>query len=146
MYVFVAVLLILVLVFGFASMSQSYATAQQAQAQIETARVAQVSAWGNLVTILTLALVIVVAMALISAVFWVMLKRAHQKAPNNTLRSALASPVTHTEGPMSIREMLELEMLRRMLSTPASPSVPMLVDPEQTSVSTETNEPFHWLR
>ena len=59
-------LVIVVILFGFSSMSQSYATAQQAQAAIEASRTAQIASAGNLIVIVTLAIVLLVALAVIA--------------------------------------------------------------------------------
>jgi heme/copper-type cytochrome/quinol oxidase subunit 2 len=65
-YVFALLLFIAVLFFGLSSMSQSYASAQQAQAAIEASRTAQIASAGNLVVIVTLAIVLLVAIAVIA--------------------------------------------------------------------------------
>jgi ABC-type Fe3+ transport system permease subunit len=63
---FVFALLILALLFGFSSMSQSYASSQQAQAAIEASRTAQIASTGNLIVIVTLAVFLLVAIAVIA--------------------------------------------------------------------------------
>ncbi len=65
MQILFILLLILALLFGLSSISQSYAAAQQAQAVIETARAAQIASAGNLVIIVTLALLLVAAIGVI---------------------------------------------------------------------------------
>lgn len=59
-------LVITVILFDFSSISQSYATAQQAQAAIEASRTAQIASTGNLIVIVTLAIVLLVALAVIA--------------------------------------------------------------------------------
>jgi ABC-type Fe3+ transport system permease subunit len=63
---FAIALVIVVILFGFSSISQSYASAQQAQAAIEASRTAQIASTGNLVVIATLAIVLLVAIAVIA--------------------------------------------------------------------------------
>jgi uncharacterized protein HemY len=60
---FGVVVLILVVVFGVASVMQSYASAQQAQAVVETAQVAQMATFANVVVIVVMALVLVLILA-----------------------------------------------------------------------------------
>jgi len=59
-------LVITLILFGFSSISQSYATAQQAQAAIEASRAAQIASTGNLIVIVTLAILLLVAIAVIA--------------------------------------------------------------------------------
>jgi Na+/H+ antiporter NhaC len=59
-------LVIVIILFGFSSMSQSYASAKQAQAAIEASRTAQIASAGNLVVIVTLAILLLVAIAVIA--------------------------------------------------------------------------------
>ena len=124
MYILIAILLIIVVIFGVSSGMQSYATAQQAQAQIETAKVAQVSAWGNLITILMMALLIVLTLAVIALVLWVMWKRSaisHQHSASGP--RSMAAP---REGPpLTINDLMQLEMLKylRALNPPAAPAL-----------------------
>lgn len=56
---FGVVVLIIALVFGVSSVMQSYASAQQAQAVVETAQVAQMATFANVVVIVVMALVLV---------------------------------------------------------------------------------------
>src|SRR5687768_6774989 len=76
LYVVIAVLMLVVIVFGLSSTSQSYAAAQQAKAQIETAQLGQINAWGNLVTILTIALFVVIFVAMVAVLVWALYKRS----------------------------------------------------------------------
>jgi NADH:ubiquinone oxidoreductase subunit 3 (subunit A) len=65
-YVFALLLFIVVLLFGLSSVSHSYSTAKQAQAAIEASRTAQIASTGNLVVIVTLAILFLVAIAVIA--------------------------------------------------------------------------------
>lgn len=138
MYFLIGVLLLIVIVFGVSSGMQSYATAQQARAQIEVAQVAQVSAWGNLVTILTLALLVVVAVAVIAVVVWLMIKRSNQRAGvSATVRSA----PREIEPGMSQQKMLEQMIQLKMLEVLTSSS-PRANDARQTmSLPAPQDEP-----
>ena len=62
----IIIVLIVILLFGLSSMSQSYAAAKQAQAVIETARAAQIASAGNLVIIVTLAVLLLAAAGVIA--------------------------------------------------------------------------------
>ena len=71
-------LVIVVLFFGLSSVSQSYATAQQAQAAIEASRAAQIASTGNLVSLVTVALVIVAGLAAVIVIAWLVLRAKTQ--------------------------------------------------------------------
>jgi uncharacterized membrane protein YhaH (DUF805 family) len=136
----VIALLIIVIIFGISSGMQSYATAQQAQAQIELAQVAQVNAWGNLVTILTLALVIV---AILAVVMLVVLRRldASKKSRQPSAR------IPGRDAPqleLSTNELIQLLILEKLagLDRPAK-DVPVLDVPREEQ---PVDEPLHWLR
>jgi len=145
MYILFAVLLLIVVIFGVSSGMQSYATAQQAQATIEVAQVAQVNAWGNLVTILTVVLLIVVVIALVAAALWMMYSR--QRAAISGQRPtpydrALARPVPPAP-PMNLDTLIQLEMVRMLRSlNPPAPSAGSTSLP----VPHEEDEELHWLR
>ena len=139
----VAILLVIVIIFGVSSSMQSYATAQQAQAQIEVARVAQVNAWGNLVTILILALVIVFVLAVIAiALLYVSRARQPKRSgafPVRAQSKSIGEPSTMDPSQalglmlqMRLFEMVDSMKLSRQLPTPTE---------EQPD-----EEPFHWLR
>jgi len=70
--------LILALIFGFASISQSYATARQAQATIEASRVAQIASVGNLVALITVALIVAIVLAVSLFFGWLFLRGKSQ--------------------------------------------------------------------
>jgi hypothetical protein len=70
--------LILALIFGFASISQSYATARQAQAAIEASRVAQIASVGNLVALITVALIVTIVLAVALFFGWLFLRGKSQ--------------------------------------------------------------------
>ena len=140
MQIFIILAIIGLIVFGVTGSMDSYATAQQAQATIEVAQVAQVNAWGNLVVILLLALVIVCVLAL---VVWMVVRRSvlsHQPSAGSRPRSAISPREDTAMLPTASVEMLMqlkvLEMLERM-----SP-------PAQRPQIEEQNEPItmEWLR
>jgi heme/copper-type cytochrome/quinol oxidase subunit 2 len=139
MYIFAVILLLVVVIFGVASTMQSYASAQQAQATIEVAQAAQVNAWGNLLVILALVVVLVSALALIG---WVMYRRSAVSAQRKYQR-ALTEPVP-TALPVSIETLIQLETLRLIQSMRVPPAL-MTPDPTATS-DAQTNEDFTWLR
>ena len=139
MSILIAVLLLIVIIFGISSGMDSYATAQQARATIEVAQVAQVNAWGNLVTILTIALALVIFVALVAAVLWILYRRSavSSQRPRNALPPSDIPPMAP---PPSLETLIQLEILRmlRDLHAPASLPAPR----EQELV----DEPFHWLK
>jgi uncharacterized membrane protein YjgN (DUF898 family) len=69
---------IVAILFSLSSVSQSYATAQQAQAAIEASRAAQIASTGNLVSLVTVALVIVVGLAAVIVITWLVLRAKSQ--------------------------------------------------------------------
>ena len=69
---------IVAILFGISSVSQSYATAQQAQAAIEASRATQIASTGNLVTIITVALVIIATLAAVIVIAWLVLRAKSQ--------------------------------------------------------------------
>jgi len=141
LYIVIIVLLIIVVISGVSSSAQSYATAQQAQAQIETAKVAQVSAWGNLITILTLTLVIIFVLMLIAGVLWIIYKRRSQPAAAHSQRSMTAP----RDGPqLTINDLVQLELLRSLRAlNPPSPALPAQTQDVEDS---PVEELFPWLR
>lgn len=74
----VVILLLVVVIFGAASIMQSHAAAKQAEAVIETAKVAQMATFANVMVIV---LVVVVVLALLAAAVFVFTKR---QAPRPT--------------------------------------------------------------
>ena len=141
MIIFVVCLLLVVIVFGVASGMQSYASAQQAQAVIETAQVAQVSAWGNLISILALVGGIVIVLALVVAVLWWMSQR------NKTRHTSVSGPrvASQPQAPaIDVNALIQLEMIRalRGLNAPAR-EAPLLTD-ESEEVGFASEQPV-WL-
>lgn len=126
MYILIAVLLLVIAIFGVASITDSYATAKQAQATIEVAQVAQVNAWGNLIVIMLLALVI---LCVVGVIVWMSVSRGQRE--NNDQRTAatrqqmiqraLQSPPPPAPPPTleTLVQLKTLELLDRM-SRPAS--------------------------
>ena len=115
----------------------------------ELIRVAQVSAWGNLITILTLTLVIVAVLAIIAAVLWMMLKRSnptrgfYQRAYPQQ-RASLQSTEREGQPQISINDLMQLKMLE-MLTAMSKPTTPTVSLP--ASKEAEPSEsPFDWLR
>lgn len=137
----VVVLLLIVIIFGVSSGMQSYATAQQARAQIEVAQVAQVSAWGNLVTIGILALVIGVTLALIAGWLFLVYRRGLRPAQRAGERS-LADPRPAPQ--VSVGDLIQLELLRtlrEMRGRPESPAPPAAPREEE-----QEDDILAWLR
>jgi len=143
MYILIAVLLLILAIFGIAGMMDSYATAKQAQATIEVAQVAQVNAWGNLIVILLLALVI---LCVAGAIVWIVMRNQssnRQRSVNGQRQQAL-----HKAQPsVSIETMIQLktlELLDRM-SRPANETSSSNIVQDDVGASVEQDE-FHWLR
>ena len=81
--IFVILLFVtLVALFGLASISQSYATAKQAQAAIEASRAAQIASTGNLVAIVTFAMLAVAFLAAVVVIAWLVLRAKSQPKRN----------------------------------------------------------------
>ena len=74
----VLTLFVIVFLFSLSSVSQSYATAQQAQAAIEASRTAQIASTGNLVSLVTMALVIIAGLAAVVVIAWLVLRAKSQ--------------------------------------------------------------------
>lgn len=140
--VLIIVLLIVVLIFGVSSGADSYATAQMAQAQIETAKVAQVSAWGNLVTILVMALIIITVLALIvGVVAWILWRRSTAaQAPARVSAATLPGPAEIR--PLPMNELIQLEMLRTLQGMRGNNAPALPVPHEEEPV----DDPLSWLR
>lgn len=124
LYVVIAVLLVVVIIFGVSSTSQSYATAQQAKAQIETAQLGQINAWGNLVTILTIALFVIIFVALASLLVWALYRRS---TVNRSRAARVDRPVVEArpERQVTVSDLIQLEALR-MLKEMRGSSAPAL--------------------
>lgn len=147
MYVFIVVILLLVvLVFGVVSGMQSYASAQQARAQIETAQVAQVNAWGNLIVSLVLTLIILVVVAVILWIFYRFTMTRHQQyrarlRPANPSRPMIGGPELSP-----LDQLVELEKLR-LLRDLRGEVTPMLPAPaEKDEQPLVVNDPLYWLK
>jgi hypothetical protein len=74
----VLTLFVIVFIFSLSSVSQSYATAQQAQAAIEASRAAQIASTGNLVSLVTMALVIIASLVAVIVIAWLVLRAKSQ--------------------------------------------------------------------
>ena len=119
------IVIVLVIVFGIfaaASMMQSYASARQAEAQIATAHAAQISATGNLISIVSNMLVLLAVIILVSAVVFYFYKkslRAHR--PSSPDRDLIPFPDVQNpnESPQfnsaKIMKLLEMQMMMRMI-------------------------------
>jgi phosphatidylglycerophosphate synthase len=130
-YFVIAILLLVVIIFGISSTSQSYATAQQAKAQIETAQLGQINAWGNLITILTMALIILVVLAiLVFAVYWFFIRskaRAQARVAPSRVQGA-AQPSFDTGS--AINQLAQVELLKLLRSLNGT-SQPVLDAPKE---------------
>ena len=76
--ILVVILFVVVALLSLSSVSQSFATAKQAQAAIEASRSAQIASTGNLVTIVTMALVIIASLAAVIVIAWLVLRAKAQ--------------------------------------------------------------------
>jgi Tfp pilus assembly protein PilV len=145
MYILVAVLLLVVIIFSVSSTSQSYATAQQAKAQIETAQLGQINAWGNLFTILTLALIILVVLAvLVFALYWFFVRaKTHRNGRASVQRfpQGADSQLPRIDAGATISQLVQLETLKILRSMNATPGA----SPAVLDAPTEEDE-IPWLR
>jgi hypothetical protein len=145
----IACLVFVVILMGMTSGMQSYATAQQAEAireqaraMQEIARIGQINATTNLISILTLTLVIVIGVIMAAAVLWILYKRSIRSAYHPT---ALSRPV-HESLPKEqdpLDQILELEKLKLLRELRGSNQLPM--NDNQPAQQPE-NDPLHWLR
>ncbi len=140
MHILIAVLLLIVIIFGVSSGLQSYATAQQAQATIEVARVGQINAQANLVTIVTMVFVIVASMALIAVALWVLYRRSSKRA-GTSLSKPLQASVPQERDPLD--QLLELEKLRLLRDLQGSNQLQL---PDSQPVQQSENDSLYWLR
>lgn len=136
-WVVVAILLFVILAFGFTSGAQSYATAQQAQAQIEVAKVAQINAWGNLVTILIVGLVVLLVLAVIAVIAWLLMRRAINAAQ----ASAHTPRISSNQAPAVDGNQLNLLISALILERLSPPTSAQLPAPEEEPVE----DFFPWL-
>lgn len=144
MYFLIAVLLIIVIIFGVSSGMQSYATAQQAQAQIETAKVAQISSWGNLITILTIMLIVLFLVVLIAMVLWMAYRNLVRRSESQRGRSSTPEITTPSQPQFSVNDLVQLEILKTLQSLHgATPNQNLLSAPREEQPA---DEPFSWLR
>jgi len=149
MYVLVAILVLVVVIFGVSSTAQSYATAQQAQAQIETARAAQLASTGNLVTILTTALVIVAVLVLIAFGLWILYKRSMKSQQRSAFsgQHSVHGQLDDASPMPALKTLIQLETLKalRAMNAPFTPALP-----DGRSVQQDHEQPveelFPWLR
>jgi len=80
----VLTLFVIVFLFSLSSVSQSYATAKQAQAAIEANRATQIASTGNLVSLVTVTLVIIAGLAAAIVIAWLVLRARTQPKRNWT--------------------------------------------------------------
>jgi len=143
-YFVIAVLVLIVIVFGVSSTSQSYAMAQQAKAQIETAQLGQISAWGNLITMLTLALIIVVVLTVLMVALYWFFNRA--KGDRKVKGKPFFPQDTENQSPRidtsaAISQLLQLETLKLLSSINTKPGEPrVLID------APKEDDEIPWLR
>lgn len=129
-YVFIAFLLLVVILFGVSSTSQSYATAQQAKAQIETAQLGQINAWGNLITILTMALIILVVLViLVFALYWIFVRPRARAQARATMPRVQGSAQPAIDAGPALNQLVAVEMLKLLHSMNGS-SQPVLDKPQ----------------
>lgn len=138
-WLFLIILLIAVIVFGCSSSAQSYATAQQAQATIEVAQVAQINAWGNVMTIVMVGLIVLLTLAILAAIIlWMLWRRS--------VLSAQTSPRdgTRNQGQLLGKEemgmLLQMKILQMLDSMNPTRQLPAPGDDQSVE------EPFNWLR
>lgn len=154
MYIFIAVLLLILAIFGVAGMMDSYATAKQAQATIEVAQVAQVNAWGNLIVILLLALVI---LCVAGVIVWMVIRSQQSAISRQRSHKEMISAVSGDQSAVisqrsakhvDINSLIQLEVLnalRAMRGTPLSSSMtsPQM---EEHNLRGERDDGLEWLR
>jgi len=139
----IAVLLIIVIIFGVSSGMDSYATAQQAQAQIETAKVAQISSWGNLITILTIMLIVLFAVILIAMVLWMAYRNLVRRSESQRVRSSTPEITTPSQPQLNANDLVMLIALKTLQDMNGSSQTNLLSAPREEQPS---DEPFSWLR
>lgn len=146
MRILLIILLLVVVIIGISSGMQSYASARQAQATIEVARVGQMNATANLITIMTMALVIVAAVMFIAAVLWFLYRRSMQKA--QTSGAATPRQISSGNNPalmdpnQALGQLVTLMTIRelRSMSTPQQQNLP------ETTEEHPNNDPLYWLK
>jgi flagellar basal body-associated protein FliL len=141
MVIFVIALLLIVVIFGVSSGMQSYASAQQAQAVIETAKAAQVSAWGNLINILALLGFVIIVLAVVAGMLWWNSKR------NGSRQVSESRPRVQTQSQtaaIDVNALIQLEMIRALRSLSPTQSTPLLTDREQDEPQSLAEYPV-WL-
>lgn len=130
-YFVIAILVMVVIIFGVSSTSQSYATAQQAKAQIETAQLGQISAWGNLITILVVAVIIIVVLAILAfALYWIFVRPRARVNARAVAPRVQGSAQPALDPGAAINQLVQLEMLKALRSMNGG-SAPALLDAPQ---------------
>ena len=86
-YFLVLLLFLIVVLFSLTTTSQSYATAQQAQAAIEASHASQIASTGNLVAMITIALLAIAFLAAVVVIAWLVLRAKSQTKRNWTRTS-----------------------------------------------------------
>jgi phosphate/sulfate permease len=137
-WIVVVILLVVIVVFGSVSGAQSYAIAQQAQATIEVAKIGQINAWGNLVTILAFLVILTVILALIAAVLYFRIQQGKSRKP----KMIDASDQPQSLSPGRSMEMLMQMMLMEMLDSRRGQRQGNLLE----APGEEPDDPFPWLR
>ena len=135
-------LVIVVILFGFSSMSQSYATARQAQAAIEASRTAQIASTGNLIVIVTLAIVLLVAIVVIAY----LLLHSRQPAGQRGNSRPNTSQVPQSEMSSLLHAMLTMQLLQAMQKQ-NDPEADMLFRSryEDDVALLEDEDTIHWM-
>jgi hypothetical protein len=148
MYILIAILLLIVVIFGVSSGMQSYASVRQSQAAIEqakamqeVAKVGQINAQANLITIQTMALIILVIVVLAAAVLWISYKRTMAKRTSVSLSRPASATAPREQDPLE--QILELEKLRLLRDIQSSNQLQL---PDSQPARRSENDPLHWLR
>ncbi|NCP87681.1 MAG: hypothetical protein CO094_07800 [Anaerolineae bacterium CG_4_9_14_3_um_filter_57_17] len=110
-----ALLFFLAALMGLASISQSYAAAKQAQAAIEAGRAAEIASAGNLVMIVTLAILLLAALATIG---WLLLRPRPADVRFAPRPKTLAAPDSSTLLTLVLMQMLQNQR-------PPAPMIPL---------------------
>jgi len=86
-YFLVLLLFLIVVLFSLTSTSQSYATALQAQAAIEASHASQIASTGNLVAIVTMAMLALAFLTAVVVIAWLVIRAKSQTKRNWTRTS-----------------------------------------------------------
>ena len=139
--IWIVILLSAVLIIiGISSGMQSYASAQQAQAQIEMARAMQISAGGNLVTILGGLLIVLIVLILIVVLAWFSWRRFLNRLQAD--ERPQTGPAA-ARGGLTISDLVQLEMIRTLREMRGPQDLALPAPHEEPA---QTDDPLHWLK